>query len=333
MMANQTGTIPTNKTLEPLPLCTVMIPTYNQAAYLRRTIDSALSQEYPNLEVIVADDASTDGTAELLAGYSDSRLRWHTNRPNLGRVANYRDLLVNHAKGEWVVNLDGDDFFIDPTFIGSAIRATRKNPGAVIVFADRREMPDPIAEIPETRNAATTQAETVSGMDYIRSWPKTKKRIHHLTAVYNRAKALDTGFYTENIISSDYDSLFRLMAHGDIVHLPAKVAVWRFHSQNASTNKTVTQKIDDLRWLEHVCEYVSAQKSNYAGTMRRWLRKNVAHRYYGYLLSMVRSGDRAALKSLEKELDARYPGVRARVLASPIIWFKLARHALGKRRP
>ena len=51
------------------PLVSVLVVTYNQANYIEQTIDSLIQQDYPNVEIIVADDASTDGTADLIQRY------------------------------------------------------------------------------------------------------------------------------------------------------------------------------------------------------------------------------------------------------------------------
>ena len=55
------------------PKVTIMIPTFNQAAFIGEAIDSALAQTYSNLEIIVGDDASTDATPQILAKITDSR--------------------------------------------------------------------------------------------------------------------------------------------------------------------------------------------------------------------------------------------------------------------
>ena len=68
-----------------LPTVTVVTPAYNQAEFLRDTIESVLSQDYPNIEHIVLDDGSTDETPEILASYGD-KVRWETHK-NMGQTA------------------------------------------------------------------------------------------------------------------------------------------------------------------------------------------------------------------------------------------------------
>lgn len=80
-----------------------------------------MSQSYPNLEVIVSDDNSTDSTFEILTNIKDKRLKIYKNEKNLGRIANHRKLLYEYATGEFVAFLDGDDFYIYDKFIEESI--------------------------------------------------------------------------------------------------------------------------------------------------------------------------------------------------------------------
>mgnify|MGYP002737498535 CR=1 FL=1 len=88
------------------PLVSVIIPTFNRAATLKRTIDSALAQSYRPLEVIVVDDGSTDGTEAVIRSYGD---RIHgIIQPNGGPSA-ARNTGAEAATGEWLAFLDSDD--------------------------------------------------------------------------------------------------------------------------------------------------------------------------------------------------------------------------------
>lgn len=89
-----------------LPLVSVIIPTYNRASTLRRTVDSALAQTYQPLEVIVVDDGSSDGTGEVLRSYGDRIQAIY--QPNGGPSA-ARNTGARSAKGQWLAFLDSDD--------------------------------------------------------------------------------------------------------------------------------------------------------------------------------------------------------------------------------
>lgn len=88
--------------LEEKPLVSIGIPTYNRAASLRRAIESALAQDYVNLEVVISYNASTDETQAVCEGFArkDSRIRYIRQVTNHGAVANFRNAL-SQPKGEF----------------------------------------------------------------------------------------------------------------------------------------------------------------------------------------------------------------------------------------
>jgi len=93
------------------PLASVIIPAYNAERFLRQAVESALAQSYPNLEVIVIDDGSTDGTRRLAdeLANADARVRVFTQE-NAG-VGAARNRGIAEARGKYVAPLDADDFW------------------------------------------------------------------------------------------------------------------------------------------------------------------------------------------------------------------------------
>jgi len=91
------------------PLITVVIPTYNRAWALQTAIDSVLAQDYPEFELIVVDDGSTDATAELLAAYNRHIIA--IRQENKG-VAAARNRGLAAAKGHLIAFLDSDDYWL-----------------------------------------------------------------------------------------------------------------------------------------------------------------------------------------------------------------------------
>ena len=120
------------KHMKTYPKVTIMIPTYNQEDYIGEAIESSLNQDYPNLEVIVSDDFSKDKTGIIAKKYeTDTRFRYFRNARNLGRVGNYHHTLYDLATGEWVINLDGDDFYTDNRYISRLMKYVSSDPKIV----------------------------------------------------------------------------------------------------------------------------------------------------------------------------------------------------------
>ncbi len=90
-----------------LPKVSILIPTYNGEKFIKATIDSCLSQTYPNLEIIVTDDCSTDGTIEILKKYGD-KINLFINNANLGIVKNINNG-VKLSTGSYFILLGHDD--------------------------------------------------------------------------------------------------------------------------------------------------------------------------------------------------------------------------------
>src|SRR5690554_947945 len=94
------------------PLVTVYIPTYNRLELLKRAVKSVLDQDYSNIELIVVDDGSSDGTVDYLecVSQADQRVRYFVNEVNSGACVS-RNKAIWAAKGEFITGLDDDDEF------------------------------------------------------------------------------------------------------------------------------------------------------------------------------------------------------------------------------
>jgi glycosyltransferase involved in cell wall biosynthesis len=91
------------------PFFSIIIPTYNRAALIDKTLISALNQSYPNFEIIVVDDGSTDNTEEVVNKFSDPKLKYY-KKENAERGA-ARNYGMDKATGRYVTFLDSDDYY------------------------------------------------------------------------------------------------------------------------------------------------------------------------------------------------------------------------------
>ena len=100
-----------NKLVSKKPLISVIIPTFNRETLLKRAIISVLNQTYQNLEIVIIDDASKDGTEKLVNNFQDSRINYFKNDRNQGvQISRNRGLEI--AKGLFISFLDDDDFWL-----------------------------------------------------------------------------------------------------------------------------------------------------------------------------------------------------------------------------
>ncbi len=113
----------------------VIIPTYNRCHLLWRAINSVLSQTYPFFELIIVDDASTDKTKELIASYTDPRIKYFKLAQNKG-AAHARNYALKKSQGELIAYLDSDNEW-HKDFLESYLKAFEKFPEKVVVFAKK----------------------------------------------------------------------------------------------------------------------------------------------------------------------------------------------------
>jgi len=178
----------------------IMIPTYNQAAYIADTIRSALAQTYAEIEILVADDASTDETRDVVGGFNDPRIKYYRNERNVGRVQNYQKALYEHATGAWAVNLDGDDYYIYPRFLEDSLTALSEHPGAILAFSEYARLDDGELAYEAIPNLGSGRVTVLDGNEFFFSMPGNPLRLRHMTTIYDRREAVRIGFYTKDII-------------------------------------------------------------------------------------------------------------------------------------
>lgn len=118
------------------PLVSALVPTYNGAAFIQRTLDSLAAQTWPRLEIVIGDDRSTDDTLEVVRAFAAGRhdVRVLTRESNLGWLRNTNDLM-EQAQGELMFFAFHDDV-VEPTYVERLATALEEHPRAVLAFSD-----------------------------------------------------------------------------------------------------------------------------------------------------------------------------------------------------
>ena len=115
------------------PLVSIITPSFNQADFLRDTIESVLNQDYPSIEYIIVDGGSSDGSQEIIKSYSD-RLSWWISEPDQGQ-ADAINKGFQRAQGEIITWLNSDDMYL-PRTISKVVNVFQNKPDAGMIYGD-----------------------------------------------------------------------------------------------------------------------------------------------------------------------------------------------------
>lgn len=268
------------------PLVSIQIPTYNQKQYIKDALDSALAQSYENLQIIVADDCSPDyDIYEYLIDYKDNpKVEIYRNEKNLGRVANYRNILYNFVKGEWFINLDGDDHFEKIEFLHSAIQQiiTCSEEYKIVSF----EFNHGLAYIKKhIKSFKESNDETiiVSGVNYL-LLQKHYQNFMHANTIFNTNAAKKVDFYNRDILTSDFFSALKLYTQGDLILSSKKVFNWNDHGGNASYHISIgdveKEKLAIFDFIKHTQNRLRSQeRTEVVNVLKFFLYKKVFEIY------------------------------------------------------
>lgn len=198
------------------PDVSIVIPLYNKAAFIERTLRSLVAQEFRDFEAIVVDDASSDGGAELAEALGDPRIRV-VRFPN-GGVSAARNRGISLARGGLIAFLDADDLW-EPGFLAATTSALATEPRAVAAFCAIGEGKEGRTRMPQYSNPRLIE-------DYPGWFIASGGRGLWSSNTVARAEAIRAaGGFPEGVHNGeDTDTWFRLSFVGPVLYVPATLA-------------------------------------------------------------------------------------------------------------
>lgn len=220
---------------------TVAMPTYDVGRFLEQAISSVLDQEGVDLELIVVDDGSTDETPEILARFSDPRLRVFRNERRLGIGASHNRVLEN-ARGTFIAHVDSDDFVL-PGALRAMVDALEANPAAGLAHCYFFDVDEEgrLSRLHMLERWSSFRRDRRPGVDYRAALAHMAGVVNHLRTYRRVALEQIGGFDTSLSFAVDYDSSLRLLEHWEACVVPEFLYGRRVHRTNTS---------EAMRWRE-----------------------------------------------------------------------------------
>ena len=206
------------------PTVTIVTPSFNQAEFLRATIESVLSQDYPNVEYLIMDGGSTDGSHLIAAEYS-SRLTWVSEKDNGQSHAINKGFRA--ARGEIIAWLNSDDVLLEGA-ISHAVAALTAQPRAGAVYGEGYLI-DRAGKI--TQRFPHTQPFNLWRLTHLSDY------ILQQSVFFRKRVVEDVGFLREDLhYAMDWELLIRIGKRFPLVHIPQFLGCLREYPETKSSS-------------------------------------------------------------------------------------------------
>ena len=241
------------------PLITVIIPVYNIMEYLPRCVKSVCGQTYPNLEILLVDDGSTDGTGALCdeLGQTDARIRV-LHKPN-GGSSSARNLGLDNAGGEYIGFVDSDDY-ISPQMYELLYEAMEKYQVRVTQIG-RDELDEQGKRLPDICVPPAAE-ERIDSKKFLRELLMHRGDCSFCTKLFHRS-VLEGKHFPVGVLNEDFHFLVQLLPEiGDVVSLPEQTyhVFYRVGSNSRKKDREQFSRVfaDSVRNADMVLQYIDA---------------------------------------------------------------------------
>ena len=274
-------------------MISVVIPLYNKAQAIQKTLDSVLAQTYKDFEIVVVDDGSTDGSADVAEAMLREckvygvECRGKVIRKANGGVSSARNIGVMEAKGEYIAFLDGDDLW-HPEYLETLHQLIEDYPdaalygiGCTMIHGDK---------IPENVILSTLRGEVENVWNnYPGYWTGS-------SSSSSRARLLEIGLFdTRMTHGEDIDMWWRLLLSGKGVFDNRVLAYYRQDTENRAMNKLIPLEKHIPYFVD---KYAEARANNV--DFRRYFDREIIYRLYPYMFD---AHYRKEAKRIAKQMD------------------------------
>ena len=220
-----------------MKLVSIITPSFNQASFLEQTLRSVLEQDYPNIEYIVIDGASIDGSVDIIKKYAD-RLAFWVSEKDSGQAEAINKGFAR-ASGEIVAWLNSDDYYLS-NVVSKVVKVFEENSDVVMVYGDMLA----VDEHGHTFNEL--KYKQLSLEDLLCFQIIGQPAVFFRRDVYEKSGGLDVNFH----FLLDHQFWIRIARHGRILHVPQTWAAARYHADAKNRAKAVEFGQEAFRILD-----------------------------------------------------------------------------------
>lgn len=305
---------PTMPDGSPWPKISIVTPSFNQAQYIEETIRSVLLQGYPNLEYLIIDGGSTDGSVEIIKKYSPWLTYW-VSEPDRGQ-SHAINKGIDKASGDWIAWLNSDDIYLPDTFskIAATISRSAKTTSWIVgttVITDQYLHKTALFK-PNMYTVSKKHKNYISmgWVDFICSG-YSRVSIPQPSSFWLRSAVIKAGKIDESLYYiMDYELYIRLAYEGFLPYLiNEELAFFRSHQEQKTSNYPLPCWLEQLKviysWADRVDGYQKKTLESYG----KWLENQIKYYPYQVFYESVKSTIKKPLKfmfgSIYKQVNIR----------------------------
>ncbi|MCK4738568.1 MAG: glycosyltransferase family 2 protein [Deltaproteobacteria bacterium] len=243
-----------NKSLEKFPLVSVVVPTYNHSSYISDCLKSITSQDYPNIELIVINDGSTDKTDEVIKKFiseTDFEIKY-TTKKNEG-VGKTMSLGLKQASGEYFCELCSDDL-LPPTSISRRVEYMEAHKSADVVFGRIRAIDAQGVLIEPSGDKEKPGFD--SELHTFEEFVQNKAIITFHTGMSRTSALREVGGFDEDFYTEDTYIRYLLVVFKEVAFLDEPVVDYRHHGTNISKGKPFWMRSEKILSFEKLLSRV-----------------------------------------------------------------------------
>lgn len=265
----------------PTPTVTIAIPTFNRRDLVLQAIDSSLKQSYPAIEVIVADNASEDGTKDAIEKINDPKLRYYRHDNNIGFSANW-NFCLSQASGEYFLLLSDDDL-LKPTAIDQMVAPFLGSDADKVAFVYGRVL---IEDNVATPSVEGPDVESVTS--FTKEFFSCRRSIYPCSTLLRTDDIRELGGYDEAKFYYALDAAIWVgtgFKRRDVIFVRDIVGTYRMHSSNLTSTATCNIWIDGLSSLFALAAKMASKAGNHPDVILRLKKKYIGR----FLLQLLKN--------------------------------------------
>lgn len=236
----------------------IIIPSYNRKEFIANAVDSVFNQTYKNVEIIIIDDASTDGTEQYIRQIynGNTLISFIRNETNMGAGAS-RKIGYTNSKGDYIIFMDDDDYYTNTMFFEHAIDIFKNNKD--ISFVSSSSIIEYMTEQRQEESIMNIHGK-IENIKYLENFQTNYMKSNStFTTIFKKDKLKEAKFDEVNMVN-DSTIYLRALLSGNSYILEEISGIYRMHSKNISFNLNIDFIIENLIEKKKIYEMIKQKQ-------------------------------------------------------------------------